>query len=163
MDRIISIPLRDILYDVENFSFVEGDMMPDQTAADAHAAHLVFDIARDGNQDLSRRSLRLAHLEVVDALYPYAARPVEEDPPLEPPGCVEFTLRLPPGSADHTPELVRELARQYIAARMLRDWMLVVKPDAASRWQLRIDELSQQLRAAVSSRLRPVRRRLSPF
>ena len=44
----------ELLYDAENYSFVEGDIMQ---AEDEHARHQVFDIGQDGNVDRVTRIL----------------------------------------------------------------------------------------------------------
>ena len=51
----------ELLYDAENYSFVEGDIMQ---AEDEHARHQVFDIGQDGNVD---RVTRICLLYTSDA------------------------------------------------------------------------------------------------
>lgn len=53
----------ELLYDAENYSFVEGDIMQ---AEDEHARHQVFDIGQDGNVDRVTRILNLVHSECVE-------------------------------------------------------------------------------------------------
>ena len=58
----------ELLYDVENYSFVEGDIMETENE---HARHQVFDIGQSGNVNRVTRVLNLTHAECVEMLYPY--------------------------------------------------------------------------------------------
>ena len=66
---ILTFKRKELLYDASNYSFVEADIMPQDTE---HAKHQVFDIVQDGNIDRVTRILNLAHAECVELLYPYA-------------------------------------------------------------------------------------------
>lgn len=61
----------ELIYDAENYSFVEGDIMKTD---DAHARHQVFDIGQKGNIDRVTRVLNLAHAECVEMLFPIQKR-----------------------------------------------------------------------------------------
>lgn len=65
----------ELLYDAENYSFVEGDIMK---ADDEHARHQVFDIAAKGNIDRVTRVLNLAHAECVEMLFPYSKEEIPD-------------------------------------------------------------------------------------
>ena len=51
-----------LLYDIGNYAFVEGDLLGDDAE---HIAHQVKDIVEDGNVDRVTRVLNLAHTECV--------------------------------------------------------------------------------------------------
>ena len=61
----------ELLYDVENYSFVEGDIMETENE---HARHQVFDIGQSGNVNRVTRVLNLTHAECVEMLYPYICK-----------------------------------------------------------------------------------------
>lgn len=65
---ILSFRRPELLYDIANCSYIEGDTMATE---DEHAKHLVFDVVQDGNSDRVSRVLNLAHTECVELLYPY--------------------------------------------------------------------------------------------
>lgn len=65
----------ELLYDAENYSFVEGDIMQ---AEDEHARHQVFDIGQDGNVDRVTRILNLVHSECVEMLFPYTKEEISD-------------------------------------------------------------------------------------
>ena len=50
----------ELIYDAENYSFVEGDIMKTD---DVHARHQVFDIGKKGNIDRVTRVMNLANDE----------------------------------------------------------------------------------------------------
>ena len=58
----------ELIYDVANYSFVEGDIMK---ADEEHARHQVFDIVESGNENRVTRILNLAHAECIEMLFPY--------------------------------------------------------------------------------------------
>lgn len=52
---------KELIYDVANYAYVEGDIMqPDEE----DSRHQVFDITQQGNVDRATRILNLAHTEV---------------------------------------------------------------------------------------------------
>ena len=58
----------ELLYDIRNNAYVEGDVMQAKTE---HDRHQVQDIGEDGNIDRVTRLLDLAHAECEEALFPY--------------------------------------------------------------------------------------------
>ena len=65
-----------LIYDIENYAFVEGDVMHSDNE---HAKHQVFDIAQDGNVDRVTRMLNLAYSECVEIMYPYTKEPCNSE------------------------------------------------------------------------------------
>ena len=66
----------ELLYDIRNNAYVEGDVMQAQTE---HDRHQVQDIGEDGNIDRVTRVLDLAHAECEEALFPYTKENVEQE------------------------------------------------------------------------------------
>lgn len=86
----------ELLYDIRNNAYVEGDVMQVKTE---HDRHQVQDIGEDGNIDRVTRVLDLAHAECEEALFPYTKENVEQesemdDTPtyIEPTADVEDTM-----------------------------------------------------------------------
>ena len=90
---------KELIYDAENYSFVEGDIMK---ADDEHARHQVFDIAAEGNIDRVTRVLNLAHAECVEMLFPYTKSEIPDtqtalNDVLTAPEAYDIVLNLPMG------------------------------------------------------------------
>ena len=66
----------ELLYDIRNNAYVEGDVMQAKTE---HDRHQVQDIGEDGNIDRVTRVLDLAHAECEEALFPYTKENVEQE------------------------------------------------------------------------------------
>lgn len=66
----------ELLYDIRNNAYVEGDVMQANTE---HDRHQVQDICEDGNIDRVTRVLDLAHAECAEALFPYTKENVEQE------------------------------------------------------------------------------------
>lgn len=65
---VIILKREQLLYDVGNYCYVEGDIMPEDTQ---HTRHMVQDVVQEGNVDRVTRILDLAHSDVVERLYPF--------------------------------------------------------------------------------------------
>ena len=66
----------ELLYDIRNNAYVEGDVMLVKTE---HDRHQVQDIGEDGNIDRVTRVLDLAPAECEEALFPYTKENVEQE------------------------------------------------------------------------------------
>lgn len=66
----------ELLYDIRNNAYVEGDVMQVKTE---HDRHQVQDIGEDGNIDRVTRVLDLAHAECEEALFPYTKENLEQE------------------------------------------------------------------------------------
>ena len=65
----------ELLYDIKNYAYVEGDVMQVNTE---HDRHQVQDIGETGNIDRVTKVLDLAYAESVEALFPYTKQDVEQ-------------------------------------------------------------------------------------
>ena len=66
----------ELLYDIKNYAYVEGDVMQVKTE---HDRHQVQDIGETGNIDRVTKVLDLAYAESVEALFPYTKQEVEQE------------------------------------------------------------------------------------
>ena len=83
----------ELLYDIRNNAYVEGDVMEVKTE---HDCHQVQDICEDGNIDRVTRMLDLAHAECEEALFPYTKEDVEQETEMDDtPTYVEVTVEKP--------------------------------------------------------------------
>ena len=154
----------ELLYDVESYSYVEGDVMKTD---DDHARHQVFDVAQDGNENLVTRMLNLAHAECVEALYPFTKKECEDGTELDD-GLVEheeyaIELTLPPGFSHTTLLLLKELIHKYFVVRVLAEWMGITNPGSTANWQARLEETKEKMKNTLTWRTKRLRIRQHPF
>lgn len=155
----------ELLYDAENYSFVEGDIM---ATDDVHAPHQVYDIAQTGNVDRVTRVLNLAHAECVEMLYPYTKEEIPEgqeamDDVLTAPEEYDIVLNLPENFSMTTVQLLRHLIHEYLVCKVLADWMSITKPESMENWQMKFETIKEKIRTSLLSRRGRAKLKLKPF
>lgn len=175
----------ELLYDIRNNAYVEGDVMQAKTE---HDRHQVQDIGEDGNIDRVTRVLDLAHAECEEALFPYTkenveqetemddtptfVEPVEETPAEEftneitdakPTGDYVIRLLVPDEYSKTTVRLIVRYIHEYMVCRVLADWLSITNPPAAANWKAKQDEELEGMKEAVNFRTGRVRRTQTPF
>lgn len=153
----------EILYDVENYAFIEGDIMPDESE---DAKHQVIDVAQDGNIDRVSRVMNLAYTECVEMLYPFTKKAVEEkdtDDTLRCPEEYVITGTFPASFSQSTADLLQNQLHEYVVYRILADWFSIVKPDSASNWEKKLEKIRNKIKTSMSIRRGKTRRGMSPF
>lgn len=155
----------ELVYDAENYSFVEADIMD---ADKEHARHQVYDIGQEGNIDRVSRVLNLAHAECVEMLYPYTKEEVEEDDcelcdTLRHPCVYRIEMSLPEGFSMTTVRLLKQLIHEYMVCRVLADWMSITNPDSQKNWEDKIRTAKGKIQTALVSRTGKVRIKMNPF
>ena len=138
----------ELIYDAENYSFVEGDIMKTD---DVHARHQVFDIGQKGNIDRVTRVLNLAHAECVEMLFPYTKTEIGEtqenfDNVLTAPEAYDIVL-----------------IHEYLVCRVLADWMSITNPGSQANWEGKFKELKSKIQTSLVSRKGKIRRKCKPF
>lgn len=155
----------ELLYDAENYSFVEGDI---KKADDEHGAHQIFDIGQSGNIDRVTRVLNLAHTECVEMLFPYTKAEIEDggaeiDDELTAPESYDIEMRLPEGFSLTTVKLLSNMIHEYLVCRVVADWMSITNPDSQPKWESKFRELKIAIQTSLVSRRGVVKRKLKPF
>lgn len=158
---------KELLYDVQNNAFVEGDIMPDEAE---DAKHQVFDVAESGNVDRVTRVLNTAHSECVEMLYPYTKEEIPEGQEAlddilanEIPETYTIVMELPQGFSLTTVKLLEHLIHEYLVCRALADWMSIVKPEAEAKWEKKYEALRESINRAKNNRRGTIRRKVKPF
>lgn len=153
----------ELLYDIETYTFVEGDIMP----PDFHGTHQVFDIAQEGNEDMVTRMFNLAHAECVEALYPFTKEPCVTDETLdnalEAPEQYEIELTLPASFSRTTVVLLKELIHNYFVVRVICEWVGMIYPDSRHYWEARLEDIKNRMKTAVMFRRKRMRIKQSMF
>lgn len=178
----------ELLYDIRNNAYVEGDVMQAKTE---HDRHQVQDIGEDGNIDRVTRLLDLAYAESVEALFPYTKQDVEQvtemdnmptvvydEEPSDEGGDEVFTnekpeetksqdyeiqLLVPDAYSKTTVTLLVRYIHEYMVCRVLADWMSITNPPSAPRWKEKEQEMLEAMKEAVNFRTKRVRRTQTPF
>lgn len=155
-----------LLYDLGNYAFVEGDVMD---VKEEHDRHQVMDIVQDGNEDIVTRVLNLAHTEAVELLYPYTKRPVEEerlDDILTEPEEYQIEMKVPETFSMTSIKYLRWLIHEYLVYRVLYEWMgltNLANPGSRIMWHERIEEIKEKIKTAIIWRGKRLRIKPHPY
>lgn len=155
----------ELLYDVENYSFVEGDIMETENE---HARHQVFDIGQSGNVNRVTRVLNLTHAECVEMLYPYTKEEISDeqealDDVMTVPEEYLITLVLPVEFSLSTVKLLKHLIHEYMVCKVLADWMSITNPGSQANWEDKARNIRIKIQTSLVSRKGKIRRKLKPF
>ena len=162
---LLTFKRSEVIYDAENYSFVEGDIMKTD---DEHARHQVFDIGQSGNIDRVTRILNLAHTECVEMLFPYTKEEIPDEQEalndiLAAPEEYHIELTLPEGFSISTVKLLTNLIHEYLVCRVLSDWMSITNPRRKAHWEEKFENIKYKIQTSLVSRTGKVRRKLKPF
>ncbi len=167
---IITHQRASLIYDIENYSYIEGDIMDSDNQ---HAKHQVFDIAQDGNIDRVTRVLNLAHSECVEMFYPYTKNIIGElniyncfsyvEDVDNPPEEYHIAFTPPENFSTTTLKLLSNLTFEYLVCAVIADWMSIVNPGSKSNWEEKLYMIKSKIQTSLMSRTKKLRRRQSPF
>ena len=157
---VIILKREQLLYDIKNYCYIEGDIMPEETQ---HSRHMVQDVGEEGNVDRVTRILDLAHAEVVERLYPFTQHeihhPAVDDRLREKPVYGIF-LKVPETYSQTTLNLLGGLIHELMVCIAIADWMSITNPPKEETWKrkaeatlTRINQVKSQKRGR--SRIRP--------
>lgn len=157
----------ELLYDIKNLAFVEGDVMP---TADEHDRHQVMDIGEDGNVDRVTRVMDLAVARCVELLYPYSKTEAEDGEYREDTLVNEdeyvIRLKLPDDFSRSTLTYLERLIHEFIVYRVLADWMSftnIKNPNSAANWLSKLQEIEDDIESTLNARMHRVRKTQTPF
>ena len=145
-DIKIMLKREQLLHDIENYAYVAGDLMDEES----HGRHTTQDIARDGNEPLATRAMNLAVAYCTEELYPYTKRDcdageAEQTDELERPAQYEIGMSVAQGFSHTTHVLLKELLHRFVVERVLYEWMLITNPEASQTWRLRWEETKEKI------------------
>ena len=166
-EKVINVELSfkrsELLYDIENYSFVEGDIMETENV---HARHQTMDAGQEGNENRITRILNLAHWECVEMLYPYTKEQCTNttlDDTLESPDTYSIKMKLPVVFSGTTLNLLKGLIHEYLVCRAMEDWMSITNPKSQENWRDKLINLKTRIQTCLMSRRGPVLRKMRPF
>lgn len=153
-----------LLYDIKNYAWVEGDIM---NVDNENTRHQVIDIAEEGNVDRVTRMLDLAHAECVEFMYPYTKESCADEQTTNnnltetPQYVIEMLVH--EDFSQTTIDLLAKLIHEYMICRVLGDWFRITYPTNQSGWELKAEDIKQQIRTRLHARCGRVRRTQTPF
>lgn len=157
----------ELLYDVKNIAWVEGDVI---TTDDEHDRHEIMDIGEDGNVDRVTRVMDLALAHCRELLFPYSRTNVDEteerDDELEEPEAYTIELRVPDDFSKSTLTYLEKLIHEYLVYRVLMDWMSITNlknPNSAANWASKLKDLEDEIESTLNARIHRVRRTQTSF
>lgn len=157
---VIILKREQLLYDVGNYCYVEGDIMPEDAQ---HSRHMVQDVIQEGNVDRVNRILDLAHSDVVERLYPFTQHeihhPVVDDRLREKPVYGIF-LSVPETYSQTTLNLLGNLIHELMVCIAMADWMSITNPPKEETWKRKVETTLARINQVKSqtrdrSRIRP--------
>ncbi len=163
----LSFKREELLYDVKNLCYVEGDLLQE---GNAHNPHIVFDVGEKGNVDRVTRVLDVTHAALVEMLYPYTMReiPVSDmvrplDDRLRERETYYIHLTLPEAFSLTTVHLLEHLVHEYLVTAAVADWLGITNPGAAGKWQEKLGVYGEKLREVIQNRTERGKIKLSVF
>lgn len=156
-----------LLYDIKNLAYVEGDVLPDDAQ---HSKHQVQDIGEEGNIDRVTRMLDLALAHCVEVLYPFSKVNVESGLVLNDnfteTATYTVNLLVPDDFSDTTAKYLEQLIHNLLVYYVLADWMSianVANPQSAANWAAKAQDLEDKIKSNLNARTGRVRKFQSPF
>lgn len=157
----------ELLYDIKNIAYVEGDVMITDDEKDRHQ---VMDIGEDGNIDRVTRVMDLAVTHCTELLFPYSKTDVDEeeerDDTLEETEVYEINLKVPDDFSKTTVNHLEKVIHELIVYKVLSDWLSITNlrnPNSAANWASKIQELEDDVETTLNARMHRVRRTQTPW
>lgn len=160
---MLSFKRDQLLYDIENYAYIEGHVMESDNT---HQRHMVQDVGEEGNVDRVTRVLDLAVAKCRELLYPYIKHEIhrpELDDTLKRVPVYGMVLSVPQNFSQTTLNYLERLIHEYLVCVSVADWMSITNPAKAETWAVKAAEAESELRGCLNSRIARVRRRCHPF
>lgn len=153
---------KDLLYDIENYSYIEGSIME----TDNHVRHMVQDVGQDGNVDRVTRVLDLTIAKCREQLYPYTQKEVSRyilQNHLKEAPAYGIVLKLPSKFSQTTLSLLEGLVHELLVCTAVADWMSITNPAKMETWKVKAEDALSEVRGCINARIGRTRRRCHPF
>lgn len=152
-----------LLYDIKNYLYIEGSVLETQNN---HQRHMVQDGGEQGNVDRLARVLDLTVAKCKEAMYPYTKQEIYRpvlDNRLKEHRVYGIVLDVPQDFSQTTLILLERLIHEYLVCTAVADWLSITNPPKSEVWTLKAANAISEARTSLVSRMRPLRRPLSPF
>ena len=152
-----------LLYDIKNYAYVEGDVMGEEKQ---HAQHVLVDVGEEGNVDRVSRILAVVHTAVIEMLFPYTkAEPIEEeiDDCLHAPEEYVVELNVPITMSRTTLHHLSKLIHEFMVYCVLSDWLSITNPQAAANWSAKAEAIKEEIEEVKNLRRKAFTRATHPW
>lgn len=156
----------ELLNDLDQYGFVEGDVMRADADHLKHGKHQTQDITQDGNINLVTRWLDLALARCREALFPYSKFPVEteqKDDILGETQVYVIEMNVPKDFSQTTVDYLEQLIHHLVIWWVLYYWFSITKPDGAEKWLANAKSTEDDIKGTLARRCGRTRRPVRPF
>ena len=157
----------ELLNDLDQYGFVEGDVMRNDADWLKEGKHQTQDITQDGNVDLVTRWLDLKLAWCREALFPYTKDPVMDnvtlDDVLNETAAYTIAMTVPGDFSDTTAKYLEQLIHNLLVWWVLYHWLSITKPEAAEKWLAAEQQAEDDIKGCLARRCGRVKRPLQPF
>jgi hypothetical protein len=164
---VLTFLRNELLNDLDQYGYVEGDVMKADADHLKHGKHQTQDITQDGNIDIVTRKLDLKVAWCRETLFPYTKNPVMDnvtlDDVLQDTETYTIAMTVPSDFSDTTAEWLEQLIHNLLVWWVLYYWLSITKPEGAEKWLTLAKDSEEELEKAKSRLCGRVRRPLAPF
>lgn len=154
----------ELLYDIKNVAFVEGDVIPGGTENNRHQT---IDIAEEGNIDRVTRILDLVFAEIVESLYILTKCDAEDgtikDDTFTETDVYTANLNVPDDFSDTSAEYLEKLIHELLVAKVLGEWLAITYPTASEKWQIKASDIKDKILSTSRRTSQRARLKLHPW
>lgn len=157
----------ELLRDLEQYGYIEGDVMKSDAEHLKHGKHQTQDIVQESGIDIVTRHLNLALASCREALYPYSKKPVEDgrvtDDTLTATTEYVIELNVPEDFSETTQDFLEELIHNLLIYYVLYWWLSMTKPEGADKWLAAAEKAEEKIKGALARKCYAMKRPTSPF
>lgn len=157
----------ELLNDLDQYGFVEGDVMKADADHLKHGRHQTQDITQDGNINIVTRKLDLKLAWCRECLFPWTKDPVMDnvtlDDVLTETDTYTIAMTVPWDFSATTAEYLEQLIHNLLVWWALYYWLSITKPEAADKWLALAKDGEEELQKSKSRLCGRIRRPLRPF
>lgn len=157
----------ELLRDLEQYGYIEGDVMKADAEHLKHGKHQTQDIVQESGIDIVTRHLNLALASCREALYPYSKKPVADgrvtDDTLTATTEYVIELNVPEDFSETTQDFLEELIHNLLIYYVLYWWLSMTKPEGADKWLAAAEKAEKKIKGALARKCYAMKRPTSPF
>lgn len=153
MYAVLGFQRDQLLYDINNASYIEGSVME---TGNHHNRHMVQDVGEDGNVDRVTRILDLTVAQSREMLYPYTKHHIhraELNDRFNEQMVYGIVLKLPSDFSQTTLNLLEQLIHELLVCKAVAEWMRLTNPARSQSWQEKANEAVSEIRTSLTSRM----------
>ena len=146
-----------LIYDIRNCCFIEGSVMTDSPD---EVRSKVQDVGDDGNVDRVTRVLDLVHADIVERLYPFTKREIDNpviDDLLHEKPVYGIVLNVPETFSQSTLNLLGKLIHELLVYSAVTDWMSITNPKKEETWRRKAEAIMKRVNEVKNFRREKVR------